>query len=183
MTWRSGYGAGCRRNTRPGRLIRRCSSCSRRCSRWASTRKTCSGKADQQISQLQQQLAAAQITGKDKDAGNAIADYEAETKRLQAVAQADPAAAQVIIRSMLSQLLGMPALPIMHEHQEADAMHQQAIAPPPMPEAGAADQRRQRTGGAGAVSDANRRLDWLNYRPAGTVWPVGPATAAPWTAA
>jgi hypothetical protein len=88
------------------------------------------GQADQEIAQLKQQLQAAQLTAKDKTGANTIADYEAETKRLQAVATADPAAAQVIIRSMLSQLLGMPALPIMHEHQAADAAHQQAIAPP-----------------------------------------------------
>jgi len=31
---------------------------------------------------------------------------------------------------MLSALLGMPALPIMQEHDAADAAHAQAIAPP-----------------------------------------------------
>jgi hypothetical protein len=89
------------------------------------------GQADQEIAQLKQQLQTSQAAAKDKSGANTIADYEAETKRLQAVAAADPAAAQVIIRSMLSQLLGMPALPIMHEHQAADAAHLQTIMPPP----------------------------------------------------
>jgi hypothetical protein len=88
------------------------------------------GQADAEIATLKQQLATAQLASKDKSGSNDIADYEAETKRLATIATADPAAAQVIIRSMLSQLLQMPALPIMHEHQAADAEHQQAIAPP-----------------------------------------------------
>jgi Phage P22-like portal protein len=91
------------------------------------------GKADQEIADLRKQLAEAQAAAKDKSTDSATKDYEAETKRLQAVAAADPAAAQVIIRSMLSELLGMPALPIMHEHVAADAAHQQAIMPPPAP--------------------------------------------------
>jgi hypothetical protein len=89
------------------------------------------GKADAEIAQLKQQLAQLQIGAKDRTQETTTRDYEAETRRLQAVAAADPAAAQVIIRSMLSSLLGMPALPIMHEHQAADAEHEQAIAPPP----------------------------------------------------
>jgi hypothetical protein len=88
------------------------------------------GQADAEIATLKQQLATAQLASKDKSGSNDIADYEAETKRLATIATADPAAAQVIIRSMLSQLLQMPALPIMHEHQAADAEHQQAIMPP-----------------------------------------------------
>ncbi len=88
------------------------------------------GRADQEIADLKAQLQAAQAAAKDKGAATSTADYEAETNRLKAVAAADPAAAQVIIRSMLSELLGMPALPIMHEHMAADAEHQQAIAPP-----------------------------------------------------
>jgi hypothetical protein len=96
------------------------------------------GKADAELADLKQQVAQLQQQSKDKGADTAVRDYEAETNRLKAVAAADPAAAQVVIRSMLSQLLGMPALPIMHEHQEADAMHQQAIAPPePTPSNGA----------------------------------------------
>ncbi len=88
------------------------------------------GQADQEIAGLKQQLAMAQAAAKDKGAATTIDDYKAETERLKAIAAADPAAAQVVIRSMLSELLGMPALPVMHEHQAADAAHQQAIAPP-----------------------------------------------------
>ena len=95
------------------------------------------GQADQEIAQLKQQLAEAQAAAKDKSGDLSIKDYDAETKRLQAVAAADPVAAQVVIRSMLSQMLGMPALPVMHEHAAADAEHQQAIAPPPQPGNGA----------------------------------------------
>ncbi len=91
------------------------------------------GKADAEITDLRAQLAAAQAAGKDKAATTSNDEYKAETERLKAIAAADPAAAQVIIRSMLSELLGMPALPIMHEHQAADAEHQQAIMPPPAP--------------------------------------------------
>lgn len=88
------------------------------------------GKADQEIAGLKQQNAALTAQLKDKGAGTTIDDYKAETERLKAIATADPAAAQVIIRSMLSELLGMPALPVMHEHLAADAAHMQAIAPP-----------------------------------------------------
>jgi hypothetical protein len=70
-----------------------------------------------------------QEQAKDKSQSIDIDDYKAETERLKAVAAADPAAAQVLIRSMLSDLLGMPALPVMHEHMAADAAHQQAIMP------------------------------------------------------
>ncbi|HXA24021.1 MAG TPA: portal protein [Acetobacteraceae bacterium] len=88
------------------------------------------GKADGEIAALKQQLQTAQLAAKDKGAGNEIADYQAETERLKAVAAADPVAAQVIIRSLLSGMLGMPALPVMQEHSAADAEHAQAIAPP-----------------------------------------------------
>lgn len=88
------------------------------------------GAADKEIAELKQQLAASQMAGKDKSAETEIKDYAAETERLKAVAAADPVAAQIIVRSMLSDLLGMPALPIMHEHMAADAAHMQAIAPP-----------------------------------------------------
>jgi hypothetical protein len=96
------------------------------------------GQADSEIAALKQQLAALQLQAKDKAVENTTRDYDAETKRLQTVAQADPAAAQVIIRSMLSQLLGMPALPIMHEHIAADTQHAQSLMPPD-PEADGGD--------------------------------------------
>jgi len=85
------------------------------------------GKADAEIASLKQQLAALHVQQKDKTVSNATDDYDAETRRLQAVAAADPAAAQVIIRSLLSGMLGMPALPIMAAHAEAE----QAMRPDP----------------------------------------------------
>lgn len=86
--------------------------------------------ADAEIAHLKAQLVIAGEQAKDKGRSTDIDDYKAETERLKAVAAADPGAAQVLIRSMLSQLLGMPALPIMHEHQAADAAHMQEIMPP-----------------------------------------------------
>lgn len=88
-------------------------------------------QADAEVASLKAQIAALQGAAKDKGASVSTADYEAETRRLQAVAAADPQAAQVIIRSMLSGLLGMPAVPVMQAHAAADAAHQQAIAPVP----------------------------------------------------
>src|SRR4051812_44804629 len=86
-------------------------------------------KADAEVASLKAQVVHLQEQAKDKSQSIDIDDYKAETERLKAVAAADPAAAQVLIRSMLSDLMGMPALPIMHEHAAADAAHQQAIMP------------------------------------------------------
>jgi hypothetical protein len=86
-------------------------------------------KADAEVASLKAQVVHLQEQAKDKSQSIDIDDYKAETERLKAVAAADPAAAQVLIRSMLSDLLGMPALPVMHEHMAADAAHQQAIMP------------------------------------------------------
>jgi hypothetical protein len=86
-------------------------------------------KADAEVASLKAQVVHLQEQAKDKSQSIDIDDYKAETERLKAVAAADPGAAQVLIRSMLSDLLGMPALPVMHEHMAADAAHQQAIMP------------------------------------------------------
>jgi hypothetical protein len=86
-------------------------------------------QADAEVASLKAQVVHLQEQAKDKSQSIDIDDYKAETERLKAVAAADPAAAQVLIRSMLSDLLGMPALPVMHEHVAADAAHQQAIMP------------------------------------------------------
>jgi Phage P22-like portal protein len=96
-------------------------------------------QADAEVASLKAQVVHLQEQAKDKGRGIDIDDYKAETERLKAVAAADPAAAQVLIRSMLSDLLGMPALPVMHEHQAADAAHQQAIAPAEEPAVNGAD--------------------------------------------
>jgi hypothetical protein len=95
------------------------------------------GKADAEVAMLKAQIVTLQEQAKDKGARTSTDDYRAETDRLAAVTAADPTAAKVLVRSMLSQLLGMPALPIMHEHDAADAAHAQAIAPPDPNGAGA----------------------------------------------
>lgn len=87
-------------------------------------------QADAEVAGLRAQIAALQGQAKDKTAGVDNDTFRAETDRLKAVAAADPGAAQVIIRSMLSDLLGMPALPVIQAHAAADAMHAQEIAPP-----------------------------------------------------
>jgi uncharacterized phage infection (PIP) family protein YhgE len=99
-------------------------------------------QADAHVATLNAEVARLQEQLKDKATEVETKDYDAETKRLQAIAQADPAAAQVLIRHMLSDLLGMPALPVMHAHQTADEIRagavQQAVAPPE-PEPNGAD--------------------------------------------
>ena len=46
--------------------------------------------------------------------------YEAETKRLAAIGNIDPMALKPIIRTMVSELLGGPAVPVMAAHMMAD---------------------------------------------------------------
>ena len=91
-------------------------------------------QADAHVASLQAEIVRLQEQLRDRSSDVATKDYSAETDRLKAIAAADPAAAQVVIRHMLSQLLGMPALPVMHAHQTADdvrqAAVQQAVQPP-----------------------------------------------------
>jgi len=88
-------------------------------------------KADAEVAHLKAQLVIAGETAKDKGTDQDIKNYEAETRRMAAIGAIDPSALKVLVRSMLSEMLGMPALPVMHEHEAADAAHQQAIMPPP----------------------------------------------------
>jgi hypothetical protein len=97
-------------------------------------------QADAEVAHLKAQVVILQEQAKEKGGKISIDDYRAETDRLAAVTAADPTVAKVLVRSMLSQLLGMPALPIMQEHDAADAAHAQSIAPPDpdaQPDAGA----------------------------------------------
>jgi hypothetical protein len=103
-------------------------------------------KADAELAHVRAALVQAQEQAREKGRSVDIDDYKAETERLKAVAAADPGAAQVLIRSMLSDLLGMPALPVMHEHMAADAAHQQSLAPP--------EPDQDDTGGAGPPGGA-----------------------------
>lgn len=91
---------------------------------------TIAQQADAQVAQLQAEIATLKEQAKDRSDKTTTDDYRAETDRLAAVTAADPTVARVLVRSMLSQLLQMPALPIMHAHEAADAAHQQSIAPP-----------------------------------------------------
>lgn len=84
-------------------------------------------QADQEQAALQKQIGELQAQLRDKQTKVTTDDYEAETRRLQAVTQADPDAARVLVRSMLSGLLGMPALPVIQAHQAEDALHKQAL--------------------------------------------------------
>jgi hypothetical protein len=92
---------------------------------------TIAKQADAQVAHLQAEIVMLKEAAKDKGRTVDNDTYDAETRRLVAVANADPAAAKVIYRTMLSQLIGAPALPIMQMHDEADAEHAQSIAPPP----------------------------------------------------
>lgn len=84
------------------------------------------GKADQEVAQLKQQVAQLAAALKDKEGEMSIRDYEAETKRLAATGAIDPDALKLVIREMVSQMIGMPALPVMAEHATAE----QAMQPP-----------------------------------------------------
>jgi hypothetical protein len=90
---------------------------------------TIAQQADAETSHLKAQIAALEERMKEKSGTVDNATYDAETRRLVAVANADPTLAKIIYRSMASQILGMPALPIIHAHDAADAEHAQSIAP------------------------------------------------------
>lgn len=89
------------------------------------------GKFHELMQAAQQKVAGLSADLQDKGNDHIIKDYDAETRRLAAISAGDPAAFKVLVRSMLSEMLGMPALPIMHEHEAADAAHQQSIGAPP----------------------------------------------------
>ena len=84
------------------------------------------GQADQHLAALSKQVAGLQQQLADKDAEHARATYEAETRRMAAVGKIDPAAMLPIIRQMVSEVLGTPALPVMQAHTAEDALHGQA---------------------------------------------------------
>lgn len=88
-------------------------------------------EADAHVARLTAELEAAKAQLTAKDGRDETDSYRAETDRLKAVAQADPGSAAVIIRSMLSDLLGMPALPVIQAHAAEDALHAQALAAGP----------------------------------------------------
>lgn len=84
------------------------------------------GAADKEIADLKQQLAAAELAAKNKSDETAIKDYDAETRRMSAAGAIDPNSLKLLVREMVSQMIGMPALPVMASHAEAE----QAMLPP-----------------------------------------------------
>jgi Phage P22-like portal protein len=100
------------------------------------------GQADQEIAQLKQQVAQLEAQAKDKSAEIAVKDYSAETDRLKAVGAIDPHSLQIIVRDMVSDMLGTRLQPILEGHADVQGDLAARMAPP-VP-----------TNGAGAPADA-----------------------------
>jgi hypothetical protein len=90
---------------------------------------------EQQVKMLQNSVAQMhqQLTEKDaKLQGRAdeadIRTYDAETRRLAAVGSIDPEALKVVVRQMVSEMVGMPVVPLMAAHAHAE---QQYMPAPP----------------------------------------------------
>ena len=88
-----------------------------------------------QIEELHQALQAAQQKLAQAEEAAKVAEYKAETERMKAVGTIDPEAMRPIIRSMVSDVLGTPIVPVMHAHAMAD----QARMPQEPAEGGATD--------------------------------------------
>jgi hypothetical protein len=83
------------------------------------------------VVQLNQQLQIAQNKVKQGVDDSQIKIYDAETRRMSAISQADAEAFKPVIRSLISEALGTPIVPIMHQH----AAEEQAMQPEePQPE-------------------------------------------------
>lgn len=82
-----------------------------------------------QIQMLHDELMKLQQKLADKAADIQRQDYEAETRRLQAVGGIDPEAIKPVIRQLVSEVLQTPIVPIMAQHAAAE----QAMQPPPEP--------------------------------------------------
>ena len=85
-------------------------------------------QADQQIEAMKAQITGMQKQLADKDTEMEREQYNAETRRMAAIGQIDPAAMMPIIRQMVSEVLQMPAVPVIQAHQTEDAMHAAALA-------------------------------------------------------
>jgi hypothetical protein len=82
-----------------------------------------------EIGQLQTALTEAQQKLKDQSEDLARKEFEAETQRMAAVGKIDPEAFKPVIREMVSQMMGQPIVPLMHEHAMAEQAMQPAFAP------------------------------------------------------
>jgi hypothetical protein len=91
------------------------------------------GQADQEIAQLKQQVAELQSQAKDKGAEIAVKDYDAETRRLAAVGSIDPHSTQIIVRDMVSDMLGTRLQPILEGHADVQGDLAARMAPPVPP--------------------------------------------------
>jgi hypothetical protein len=88
------------------------------------------GKADQEIEGLKQQLAQMEAQAKDKSAEIAVKDYDAETKRLAAVGSIDPMSLQIIVRQMVTDMLGTHLPPVLHDHAALEGQLAARMQPP-----------------------------------------------------
>ena len=105
------------------------------------------GGPSQEMQQMQAHVQAAMQAGQSqieqlhaalKDAQAKLAEkepsqldwYKAETDRLKATGSIDPEAMKPVIRALVSDVLGMPVVPVMHAH----AMAEQAMQPQMPPE-------------------------------------------------
>lgn len=79
-----------------------------------------------EIGQLHEALQAAKIELADQKADLERKDFEAQTTRTAALAKIDPEAFKPVIREMVSQMLGQPIIPLMHQH----AMAERGMLPP-----------------------------------------------------
>lgn len=88
------------------------------------------GQADEEIARLKQENAALKLQSKDKSAENAIRDYDAETKRLQAVGAIDPMSLQIVVRQLMQDILQTELHPVLHGHADLQGQLQARMAPP-----------------------------------------------------
>jgi hypothetical protein len=80
---------------------------------------------------MNQKLLEAESKIKKGNDDSEIKIYDAETRRMAAISKADAEAFKPVIRSLISEALGTPIVPIMHQH----AAEEQAMAPQePQPE-------------------------------------------------
>ena len=86
-------------------------------------------QADAEVASLKGEIARLQEQAKEKQEELEIDRYKAESDRFAKVGSIDPMALKPIIREMVSQILGVHAVPVMTEHAAAD----QAMLPPPTP--------------------------------------------------
>lgn len=89
-----------------------------------------------EIAQLHEALQAANAKLANQQADLDRKDFEAQTTRTAALAKIDPEAFKPVIREMVSQMLGQPIIPLMHQHAMAERgmLPQEPVAPaPPAP--------------------------------------------------